>query len=311
MYILTKAAAWTDDVGVPAIEASDLTPSALEEMVKSLMPFLQTLLFNLIVSIVIFVVGRKVIALILKILRDFLTRTGIDAGIRDFLVSAAKMLLYLLLIFMIVGQLGINTASIVTVIGAAGLAISMSLQGSLSNVAGGILILLMKPFKVGDYIMTGFGDGTVRTIGLVYTTLLTIDNRTLSIPNGALSNSAIFDASAMPERRLDISVGISYDSDLRKAKEIMEQVYRDNPSVIADKDINVHVSSLDDSAVVIECFGWVSGSDYLKAKWSITEEIKFQFDAQGISIPYPQMDVHLDKAESTEALAGSVEKAAK
>lgn len=311
MYILTKAAAWTDDVGVPAIEASDLTPSALEEMVKSLMPFLQTLLFNLIVSIVIFVVGRKVIALILKILRDFLTRTGIDAGIRDFLVSAAKMLLYLLLIFMIVGQLGINTASIVTVIGAAGLAISMSLQGSLSNVAGGILILLMKPFKVGDYIMTGFGDGTVRTIGLVYTTLLTIDNRTLSIPNGALSNSAIFDASAMPERRLDISVGISYDSDLRKAKEIMEQVYRDNPSVIADKDINVHVSSLDDSAVVIECFGWVSGSDYLKAKWSITEEIKLQFDAQGISIPYPQMDVHLDKAESTEALAGSVEKAAK
>ena len=263
MYILAKAIAWTDDVGVPTIEASDLTPSALEEMAKSMLPFLQTLLFNLIVSIIIFVVGRKVISLILKILKDFLTRTGIDTGIRDFLVSAARMLLYLLLIFMIVGQLGINTASIVTIIGAAGLAISMSLQGSLSNVAGGILILLMKPFKVGDYISTGFGDGTVRSIGLVYTTLLTIDNRTLSIPNGVLSNSAVFDASAMPERRLDIAAGISYGSDLRKAK------------------------------------------------WTITEEIKLQFDAQGISIPYPQMDVHLDAAKSAPVLAGSVEKAAK
>ena len=311
MYILAKAIAWTDDVGVPTIEASDLTPSALEEMAKSMLPFLQTLLFNLIVSIIIFVVGRKVISLILKILKDFLTRTGIDTGIRDFLVSAARMLLYLLLIFMIVGQLGINTASIVTIIGAAGLAISMSLQGSLSNVAGGILILLMKPFKVGDYISTGFGDGTVRSIGLVYTTLLTIDNRTLSIPNGVLSNSAVFDASAMPERRLDIAAGISYGSDLRKAKEIMEQVYRDCPLVLADKDINVHVSSLGDSSVVIECFGWVSGADYLKAKWTITEEIKLQFDVQGISIPYPQMDVHLDAAKSAPVLAGSGEKAAK
>ena len=161
--------------------------------------------------------------------------------------------------------------------------------------AGGILILLMKPFRVGDYIMTSFGDGTVQAIGLVYTTITTVDNRVLTIPNGTLSNSAVTDASMMPERRLDISVGISYDSDIKKAKEVMERVYLSCPAVTADKGINVHVSSLGDSAVVIEAFGWVPGSEYLKSKWYITEEIKLQYDAEGIKIPYPQMDVHLDK----------------
>ena len=185
-------------------------------------------------------------------------------------------------------------ASIVTILGAAGLAISMSLQGSLANVAGGILILLMKPFKVGDYVMTSYGDGTVKAIGLVYTTIATLDNRTLTIPNGTLSNSAVFDASTMPERRLDTAVGISYDSDIRKAKEIMERVYLSCPSVIAEKGINVHVSGLGDSSVVIEAFGWVAGSDYLSSKWYILEEVKLQYDAEGIKIPYPQMDVHLD-----------------
>ena len=202
--------------------------------------------------------------------------------------------MYAILIFMIVGQLGVNTASIVTVMGAAGLAISMSLQGSLANVAGGILILLMKPFRVGDYVMTSFGDGTVQAIGLVYTTITTVDNRVLTIPNGTLANSAVTDASMMPERRLDISVGISYDSDIRKAKEIMEEVYRSCPAVIVDKGINVHVSSLGDSAVVIEAFGWVPGSEFLSSKWYVTEEIKLRFDEGGIKIPYPQMDVHLD-----------------
>jgi small conductance mechanosensitive channel len=202
--------------------------------------------------------------------------------------------MYAILIFMIVGQLGVSTASIVTVMGAAGLAISMSLQGSLANVAGGILILLMKPFRVGDYVMTSFGDGTVQAIGLVYTTITTVDNRVLTVPNGTLSNSAVFDASMMPERRLDISVGISYDSDIRRAKEIMEEVYRSCPAVIVDKGINVHVSSLGDSAVVIEAFGWVPGSEFLSSKWYVTEQIKLRFDEGGIKIPYPQMDVHLD-----------------
>lgn len=297
--------AWTETPETPTIDPSDLTPGALQQFLQSITPFLTNLLFNIVVSIVIFLIGRKLIGFLLKLLDKFLAKTSIDVGVSKFLLSAARTCMYAILIFMIVGQLGVNTASIVTVMGAAGLAISMSLQGSLANVAGGILILLMKPFRVGDYVMTSFGDGTVQAIGLVYTTITTIDNRVLTVPNGTLSNSAVFDASMMPERRLDISVGISYDSDIRRAKEIMEEAYRSCPSVIVDKGINVHVSSLGDSAVVIEAFGWVPGSEFLSSKWYLTEEIKLRFEEGGIKIPYPQMDVHLDTAEgSGQAGAG-------
>ena len=286
--------ALTETPEVPTIDPSDLTPGALQQFFQSITPSLTKLLFNIIVSIIIFLIGRKLIGFLLKLLDKFLAKTSIDVGVSKFLLSAARTCMYAILIFMIVGQLGVNTASIVTVMGAAGLAISMSLQGSLANVAGGILILLMKPFRVGDYVMTSFGDGTVQAIGLVYTTITTVDNRVLTIPNGTLANSAVTDASMMPERRLDISVGISYDSDIRKAKEIMEEVYRSCPAVIVDKGINVHVSSLGDSAVVIEAFGWVPGSEFLSFKWYVPEEVKLRFDDGGIKIPYPQMDVHLD-----------------
>lgn len=295
MNSLILIRAFTETPETPTIDPSDLTPGALQQLLQSITPSLTKLVFNIVISIIIFFIGKKLIGFLLKLLDKFLAKTSIDVGVAKFLSSAARTCMYAILIFMIVGQLGVNTASIVTVMGAAGLAISMSLQGSLANVAGGILILLMKPFRVGDYIMTSFGDGTVQAIGLVYTTITTVDNRVLTIPNGTLSNSAVTDASMMPERRLDISVGISYDSDIKKAKEVMERVYLSCPAVTADKGINVHVSSLGDSAVVIEAFGWVPGSEYLKSKWYITEEIKLQYDAEGIKIPYPQMDVHLDK----------------
>ena len=294
MNSLILIRAFTETPETPTIDPSDLTPGALQQLLQSITPSLTKLVFNIVISIIIFFIGKKLIGFLLKLLDKFLAKTSIDVGVAKFLSSAARTCMYAILIFMIVGQLGVNTASIVTVMGAAGLAISMSLQGSLANVAGGILILLMKPFRVGDYVMTSFGDGTVQAIGLVYTTITTVDNRVLTIPNGTLANSAVTDASMMPERRLDISVGISYDSDIRRAKEIMEEVYRSCPAVIVDKGINVHVSSLGDSAVVIEAFGWVPGSEYLSSKWYVTEEIKLRFDEGGIKIPYPQMDVHLD-----------------
>ena len=283
-----------DDTDVATLDVTDLTPGALESFLKSLVPSLQELAFNIVAALIIFAVGRRLIAFLTKLLDKFLSHAGFDVGVSKFMVSAARTLLYVFLIVMVVAQLGVNTASIVTILGTAGLAIGMSLQGSLSNVAGGILILLMKPFKVGEYVSTKYGDGTVQAIGLVYTTLTTVDNRVLAIPNGELSNSAVFDVTAMPERRLDIQVGISYGSDLRRAKEIMEQVYRDCPLVLADKDVNVHVASLADSAVILEAFGWVARADFLNAKWSITEEIKLRFDREGVVIPFPQMDVHLD-----------------
>ena len=278
--VLLKA--WTDSIDVASIDPASISPGTLEKLLVEAAPMLQKLVFNIIVSIIIFIVGRRLISILLKIL------------------SAARMLLYILLIFMIVGQLGVSTASIVTILGAGGLAISMSLQGSLSNVAGGILILLMKPFRVGDFVSTPYGDGTVRTIGLVYTTLATIDNRKLTIPNGVLSNAAVFDASAMEERRLDIEVGISYDSDIRKAKEVMEEVYKNCPGYLPEKGVNVHVSQLGDSSVGIEGQGWVKGSEFLASKWYVMENVKLEYDAHGIQIPFPQMDVHMDTVNSQE-----------
>ena len=270
--------------------------SALQNFLIDAAPSIRAFVFNLIIAVIIYIVGRKLIKLATRILEKFLGRTGMDAVVSTFLVSTARALLYVLLAFVIVGQLGVNTASIVTLLGTAGIAIGMSLQGSLANVAGGILILLMKPFKVGDYVSTSYGDGTVKLIGLVYTVITTVDNRALTIPNGALSNSAVFNANAMPERRLDISVGISYDSDIALAKRIMEEVYRDCPGFLPDKDLSVHVSGLEDSSVTIEGFGWVRGSEYLKSKWYVLEEVKLRYDAAGVTIPFPQMDVHIDQS---------------
>ena len=154
MYSLSLMRAWTETPEVPTIDPSDLTPGTLEKVLETLAPSLQKLVFNIVISLIIFIVGRKLIDVLLKLLNKFLEHTSIDVGVKKFLMSAARMFLYVVLGFMIVGQLGVSTASIVTVMGAAGLAISMSLQGSLANVAGGILILLMKPFRVGDYVMT-------------------------------------------------------------------------------------------------------------------------------------------------------------
>ena len=245
--VLLKA--WTDSIDVASIDPASISPGTLEKLLVEAAPMLQKLVFNIIVSIIIFIVGRRLISILLKILNKFLSHVEMDEGVNKFLQSAARMLLYILLIFMIVGQLGVSTASIVTILGAGGLAISMSLQGSLSNVAGGILILLM---------------------------------------------------SAMEERRLDIEVGISYDSDIRKAKEVMEEVYRNCPGYLPEKGVNVHVSQLGDSSVGIEGQGWVKGSEFLASKWYVMENVKLEYDAHGIQIPFPQMDVHMDTVNSQE-----------
>ena len=210
-----------------------------------------------------------------------------------FIGSLLKFSLNALLIFIIAGQLGIDSASIVAILGSAGLAIGLALQESLKNFAGGILILVMKPFKVGDYIMMPNAEGTVSVIGLVYTILVTIDNKTISIPNGTLSNSIVTNVTAMEKRRLDLTVGIGYQSDLRKAKEIMDRIYRQHPSVLQEEPIVTYVDSLGDDSVVLGARGWTKSEDYWAARWDITEKIKLAFDEEGIEIPYRQMDVHI------------------
>ena len=174
--------------------------------------------------------------------------------------------------------------------------VGLALQGSLSNLAGGILILLMKPFVIGDYIIQGSDEGTVTEIGLVYTKLLTSDNRVVMIPNGQLSDDSLTNVTSSTTRRLDITVGISYNADLKDAKAILDRLGREDPARLPDQEMNVFVSELGDSAVILGLRFWVNNGDYWQANWRLNEQIKLEFDAAGIEIPYNQLDVHLTGA---------------
>ncbi len=277
------------------IEPSDLTVSNLKKLFEDMLPGIRTLAFNIIVCIVIYVVGKKIIHLIRIMVERALTKAQADIALVRFLSSAVESALRIFLLFMILGQLGINTASIVTVLGTLMLAIGMSLQGSLSNVAGGILLLLTRPFKVGNYIITSYGEGAVTMIGLVYTTLTTKDNCVLTIPNSQISNCAITNCGGNPQRRLDTIVGISYSSDIAKAKEILQRISEESEYVLHDRPVSIFVDSLADSSVNLGMNCYVESSNYLAAKWQITETIKKKFDEGGIEIPFPQVHVHMEK----------------
>ncbi len=247
---------------------------------------------NLLICLVIYLVGIQVIKWIRKLVRKSLEKAGVDKGICQFLDNLLKFGLYIVMILMVIGRFGFQASSIIAILGSAGVAVGLAMQGSLSNLAGGVLILILKPFRVGDYILEDGGqEGTVVEIQMFYTRLLTGDNRDISIPNGSLANERIVNVSRQEERRLDLSVGISYTADIKKAKDLLEELAKNDPAKLPDKDILVMVQELGDSAVVLGCRLWVKNSDYWDAKFRLLEAIKDTFDANGIGIPFPQMEV--------------------
>ena len=296
-YILLAAASTAADAVEAAerdlTELSQIKPGMIKQMLEGLGPSLMSLGWKLFIALILFLAGRKLIRFVQRMMSASFERTGVEIGVSKFLRSLTEFSLYALLVFIILGQLGVNTTSILAVLGTASLALSLSLQQSLSNFAGGVLILMMKPFKVGDYIVCIHGEGTVSMIGLVYTTLATVDNKAITIPNGTLANSTVTNVTAMERRRLDLTVGIGYRSDLKKAKTILEKHYREHPAVLKDPDITVFVDSLGESSVMIGARGWVAADDYWAVKWDITEKIKLAFDEAGIDIPFNQMDIHI------------------
>ncbi len=263
--------------------------SPLNALLTSLVP----LGLKILEALVIFVIGKKLIRFALKLLDGAAARAGLDVGLARFLSTVARIALYILLAFVIIGELGFNTASIIAVLGSAALAVGLSLQGSLANFAGSVLILVTRPFKVGDYIICSGGEGTVKDIGLVFTELTTGDNRRITIPNGSLANGPITNITAHSTRRVDLTVGISYSADLKKAKEVITETIQKNSYILKDQPIAVFVNSLGESDVVLACGGWVNTPDYLAAKRALTEEIKLAFDEAGVEIPFPQVDVHM------------------
>lgn len=258
---------------------------------------------KVLLALLALLIGIRLIQIFMKGMDKAAKKTGTDETLARFLHSFIQGILYVLLIFLIAGQMGVNTASLVTIIGSAAVAIGLALQDSLSNFAGGVLILLMRPFRVGDYIISSEAEGTVAEIGLVYTFIRTKDRKMISLPNSKLSSISVTNASREEVRRLDVSVGISYSSDIALAKQIVADVYRACPLVLDSEEIEVHVDELGAHSVVIGSWGFVNKANYLKAKWYVTENIKLEFDKAGIVIPFNQLDLHLDE-EGLQALAG-------
>lgn len=245
-------------------------------------------------AIITFLVGVQIIKLIRKVLKKSLSRANAERGVIQFLDSFVKILLYLFLVVLIATSFGVSVAGVVTILGSAGVAIGLSLQGSLSNLAGGVLILLMKPFRVGDYIVEDNkgNEGTVTEIQMFYTRLTTPDGKVIVLPNGTLSNTSITNVTALKERRVDLVVGISYDADLKKAKETALKIVQEEKLLIKEKPVQVFVDSLGSSEVNLGIRFYVKTADYWDAKFRVTEALKLGFDENKIEIPYMQVDIH-------------------
>ncbi len=274
----------------------------IENLLQELPDKVIRLGIRVILAIVVFFIGTQLIKIVRKILKKSLKRANAEVGVSQFVDSFVKAVLYILLIFIIAGSFGVDAASIVAVIGSAGVAIGLALQGSLSNFAGGVLILLLKPFKVGDYIIedTNKNEGTVAEIQLFYTKLTTPDNKVIILPNGTLANTSLTNVTACRMRRVDIKIGISYNADIRFAKQVITELLREDEDTLKDREMFVYVDALDSSQVTLGVRCWFMNDDYWEGRCRIIEEIKYTLDECGIPIPYPQMDVHIKESIDAE-----------
>ena len=261
-------------------------------------PNLISFAIEIVLALIFFFLGRIMIKWIRKLVRKMLEKSNVDKGVETFVDSLLKFMLYGILLFTIATKFGFDTASVAALIASAGVAVGLAVQGSLSNFAGGILILLLKPFVVGDYIIEdNHGDeGTVKEIQLFYTKLLTVDNRTVVIPNGMLTNNSLTNVTHMDERKLELKVSISYESDLLKAKAVLADLIRKESRIMQDKEHRIFVDELGDDGVILGMRCWVSTEDYWNVRWDMLEEIKLSFDRESIVIPYHQMSVRIQES---------------
>ena len=244
-------------------------------------------------AVLIIVIGRWVVKLLLKIIKAALEKTTVEETVRIFAVNLLNTLLMVIIFIAAINQLGIETTSIIAMLGAAGLAIGLSLQGSLANFAAGILIVIFKPYKVGDYIEAGSAAGTVLDIQIFSTVLKTPDNKIVIVPNGIIMKDSVINYTDQATRRVDIVASCGYEDDIDKVKEILKDILNQEDRILAEPEPRIAVSELADNSVNFIVRPWVNSSDVLSVKYSILEQIKKRFDEEGISIPYPQRDVHI------------------
>jgi len=252
-------------------------------------------------ALVIFYVGRGVVALVVRGVEKVLTRQKVDETLVSFMTSILRWLLLLFVVIAALSQLGIDTTSLIALLGAAGLAVGLALQGSLANFAAGVLIIIFRPFTRGDFIDAGGAMGTVDKISIFTTILTTPDNKEVIVPNGGIIGGVITNFSARPTRRVDMMFGIAYDDDLRKARQLLEEIIAADDRVLAEPAPVITVGELADSSVNFLVRPWVNAADYWDVLWDTTEAVKLRFDEAGITIPFPQREVHVRQPAPTAA----------
>lgn len=252
-------------------------------------------IISVLIALVCLWIGIRLSKWIMKLIRRSFEKSKIDPTVSSFLLSIIHILLYVLVFITAVSIMGIQVTSFVTLLGTAGVTIGLALQGSLSNFAGGVLILLLKPFVIGDYIRedTHNNEGTVISIDIFYTRLRTFDGKVVVIPNGTLSNTSLTNLTKQEKRRLDLTIPVEYSVDLRKVKTIMENVVAHEPLVLQNEPKDFVLDDFADSSMTMIVHVWVKTDDYWQAKWNVMENMKYAFDEAGITIPFPQMDVHM------------------
>ncbi len=268
-----------------------LSKFSITDVFETFIPIVVDYMLRIVLVAVIFFVGRKLIHWIVNLCDRAMKHRNVEVTVRRFFCNVVNALGYIGMFEISMQTVGLTATSLTAVIASAGVAIGLALQGSLSNFAGGVLILLLKPFVIGDYIIQGNTEGTVKEIGLVYTELLTLDNRLIIVPNGTLADGSIINTSANPLRRLELKVGIGYRSDLKKAKEVLKRLGEADPAKNPKTQVNVFVSELAESSVNLELHVWIDSSKYWDARWRLTEQIKLAFDESGIEIPFRQIEI--------------------
>ena len=288
-FALTTATA--DLPEVPDIQES-LT--AIQKFIKTASPVVLNALWHIALALVIFFVGRWLIEKFLSRVALLDNKTKIDPGVAKFVRSLVRVALWALLIYFIADFLGVPTASFVALLGSIGVTVGLALQGSLSNFAGGLILMFLHPFKTGDYIKTALDiEGTVVEIGLFFTTLRMADNKIITIPNGNLSAGNIINYNVLPVRRLSTTVGIAYEADTARAIELLTALIKSRKPLVNPEKALVYVKELGDSSVVLGLHYWVKTDDYWDEAWSINQAIKDVLDQNGIAIPFNQLDVHV------------------
>ena len=300
MYMLTAQESSIITESIENLQKVD--KNAVQKYLENLVPGIINFAVQLLLAALLYLVGKRVITFIRNLLRKSLEHRSVDIGVRQFLDSVSKYCLYFILWLTILTLFGITTASVIALLGSAGLTLGLALQGSLANFAGGVLILLLGPFHVGDYIISGETghEGTVKEISTFYTRIQTADNQTVMIPNGRLADGAIVNVTGQQTRRVDLLVGIAYSADLKKAKQLLWELAEKETRKLEDQPVNVFVSELGDSSVVLGCRFWVRSEDYWQTKWDTLEAIKLVFDENGVEIPFPQVDVHVTNRDEPE-----------